>query len=119
MSGVQGVLVGIAAAALVVTASAAYSADPPVHEVSIAASSFQFAPQALSVHQNDRVRWTNHDDQMHMIVTAKPDSNGKELEIYHRLDPGQSFDHQFTSVSAYYYYCAIHFQMWGIISVNP
>jgi plastocyanin len=78
-----------------------------------------FAPQALSIQQGDRVRWTNNDDQMHMVVTAKPDSNGKELEIYHRLDPGTSFEHQFTTVAAYHYYCAIHFQMWGIISVNP
>lgn len=100
-------------------ASAAGSADSPAHHITIAAKSFVFAPQALSIQQGDRVRWTNDDDQMHMVVTAKPDSNGKELEVYHRLDPGASFEHQFTTVAAYYYYCAIHFQMWGIISVNP
>ncbi len=120
MSGVRRLFVGIAAGTLLVAAPVAYSADPSVHDVSIAAKSFMFAPQALAVHQGDRVRWTNNDDQLHMIVTAKPDSNGKELEIYHRLDPGTSFDHHFATVSAYYYYyCAIHFQMWGIISVNP
>jgi plastocyanin len=104
---------------IVLTASAVESADPPVHQVTIEAKSFAFAPQALSIQQGDRVRWTNNDDQMHMVVTAKPESDGKELEIYHRLDPGTSFEHPFTTASAYYYYCAIHFQMWGIISVNP
>lgn len=119
MSGVRRLFVGIAAGTLLVAAPVAHPADPSVHDVFIAAKSFMFAPQALAVHPGDRVRWTNNDDQLHMIVTAKPDSNGKELEIYHRLEPGTSFDHQFATVSAYYYYCAIHFQMWGIISVNP
>lgn len=109
----------MAAGSVFVAASVASSADSAVHDVSIAAESFAFAPQALSIHHGDRVRWTNNDTQLHMIVTAKPDSNGKELEIYHRLEPGASFEHQLATASAYYYYCAIHFQMWGIISVNP
>jgi plastocyanin len=41
------------------------------------------------------------------------------LELYQRVNPGESFEHQFTTAAAYYYFCAIHFQMWGIISVNP
>jgi plastocyanin len=118
-TGVTRILTGLVAGGIWLAATAAEPADPAVHDVAIAAKSFLFSPQALSIQQGDRVRWTNNDDQMHMVVTAKPDSNGKELEIYHRLDPGASFEHQFTTASAYYYYCAIHFQMWGIISVNP
>lgn len=90
-----------------------------IHQVAIESETFLFAPQALSIRQGDTVSWTNRDGQMHMVVTAKPDSNGKELEIYARLNPGETFKHQFTTTAAYYYYCAIHFQMWGIISVNP
>lgn len=119
MTGVKRLLAGVVAGSGLLLASAADSADPAAHQISVAAKSFMFSPQALSIHPSDRVRWTNNDDQMHMVVAAKPDSNGKELEIYHRLDPGTSFDHQFSTATAYYYYCAIHFQMWGIISVNP
>lgn len=115
----NGLMRGVMAGWLLVAASPALSAEPAVHQVSVAAESFVFSPQALSIRVGDRVRWTNNDTQMHMVVTAKPDSNGKELEIYHRLDPGASFEHQFNTATAYYYYCAIHFQMWGIISVNP
>jgi plastocyanin len=111
--------VGVAGAVFSLTASAASPGESAVHEVSIARDSFLFSPQAVSISQGDRVRWTNNDAQMHMVVTAKPESDGKELEIYHRLDPGTSFEHRFTTPTAYYYYCAIHFQMWGIISVNP
>jgi plastocyanin len=116
---VKRALTSLVAGGILLAASAAGSADSSAHQITVAAKSFVFAPQALSIQQGDRVRWTNNDDQMHMVVTAKPDSNGKELEIYHRLDPGTSFEHQFTTVAAYHYYCAIHFQMWGIISVNP
>ncbi|MEW6684449.1 MAG: plastocyanin/azurin family copper-binding protein [Nitrospirota bacterium] len=119
MTGVKRLVAAAAALGVLMTASAARPDESAVHQVSIAADSFLFAPQALSISQGDRVRWSNNDTQMHMIVTAKPESNGKELEIYHRLDPGTSFEHQFTNPTAYYYYCAIHFQMWGIISVNP
>jgi plastocyanin len=57
---------------------------------------------------------------MHMVVTSKPGSDGRELELYKKIDPdGGTLEYQFNTVAAYYYYCAIHFQMWGIISVNP
>lgn len=95
------------------------AAGADLHQISIERESFTFAPQALSIRVGDRVKWTNHDGQMHMVVTAKPGSDGRELELYTRLDPDQSFEHQFDTPAAYYYYCAIHFQMWGIISVNP
>jgi plastocyanin len=111
--GIALVLVGA-----VMPVASARAADSTVYQVTIERDSFAFTPQALSIHQGDRIRWTNNDGQMHMIVTTKPDSN-KELELYQRVNPGESFDHQFTTVAAYYYYCAIHFQMWGIISVNP
>lgn len=118
-SGMKCLSAGCFAAWLLVAGSSARAEGSAEHQVAIAADSFAFNPQALSIRHGDRVRWTNNDTQMHMVVTAKPDSNGKELEIYHRLDPGKSFEHQLATASAYYYYCAIHFQMWGIISVNP
>ncbi|MFZ5863289.1 MAG: plastocyanin/azurin family copper-binding protein [Nitrospirota bacterium] len=101
------------------TVASSLAAESGVHQVTIERESFLFAPQALSIRVGDRVRWTNHDGQMHMVVTAKPDSDGRELELYHRLDPDATFEYQFNTAAAYHYYCAIHFQMWGIISVNP
>ncbi len=110
------------ALALVGTAmpvSSAPAAGPAVHQVTIARDSFAFEPQALAIHQGDTVRWNNHDTQMHMVVTSKPGSDGRELELYKKVDPDGTFEYQFNTAAAYYYYCAIHFQMWGIISVNP
>ncbi len=95
------------------------AADSAIHQVTIARDSFTFAPQALAIHQGDTVRWNNHDTQMHMVVTSKPGSDGRELELYKKVDPDGTLEYQFNTAAAYYYYCAIHFQMWGIISVNP
>jgi plastocyanin len=110
---------GVVAVGWLAVASPGAIADSTLHQIVVERESFTFAPQALSIHVGDRVTWTNHDGQMHMVVAAKPGSDGRELEIYSRLDPDKSFEHQFDTPAAYYYYCAIHFQMWGIISVNP
>jgi plastocyanin len=115
--GALGVALALVCAAM--PAATGVAADPAVHEVTIAPDSFLFTPQALAVRQGDRVRWTNNDTQMHMVVTSKPGSDGRELELYKRIDPGTTFEYQFNTAAAYHYYCAIHFQMWGIISVNP
>ena len=100
-------------------ASPAHAANPAMHPVTVERESFAFAPQELSIKVGDRVKWTNRDGQMHMVVTAKPGSEGRELEIYARMNPDESIEHQFDTPAAYYYYCAIHFEMWGTISVNP
>jgi plastocyanin len=103
------------------TASSSDAVEPALHQVTIERESYVFAPQTLSIHVGDTVRWTNRDGQEHMLVTAKPGAEGTALEIYTRLNPDTSptFDHEFTIPTTYYYYCAIHFQMWGIIVVNP
>ncbi len=110
---------GVAVFVWVTAASPVHAAESTLHQVTVERESFAFAPQALSIHVGDRVKWTNHDGQQHMVVTAKPGSEGRELEIYARMNPDESIEHQFDKPAAYYYYCAIHFQMWGIISVNP
>jgi plastocyanin len=99
--------------------SSSVAAGSAVHQVTIERDSFTFAPQALSIQQGDTVRWNNHDTQMHMVVTSKPGSEGRELELYKKVDPDGTLEYQFNTAAAYYYYCAIHFQMWGTISVNP
>jgi plastocyanin len=112
--GIALALVGIA-----VPVTSGTAAGATVHQVNIARDSFTFEPQALAINQGDTVRWNNHDTQMHMVVTSKPGSDGRELELYKKVDPDGTLEYQFNTVAAYYYYCAIHFQMWGIISVNP
>ena len=109
---------GVVAVGWLAAGSPGADADSTLHQVVVERESLTFAPQALAIRVGDRVKWINHDGQMHMVVAAKPGSDGRELEIYSRLDPEKSFEHQFNTPAAYYYHCAIHFQMWGIISVS-
>ncbi|MBI3621265.1 MAG: cupredoxin domain-containing protein [Nitrospirae bacterium] len=88
-------------------------------EVTVEKDSFAFAPQTVSVHVGDVVRWTNHDAQKHLVVTQDPKGATQQLLIYHTIQPGESYEFQFERADDYNFFCAIHFQMWGSINVAP
>jgi plastocyanin len=90
-----------------------------MHEIIVEKDSFAFAPQISSVHVGDIVRWTNHDTQKHLVVSQDPQGSTRELLIYHTIHPGESYEHQFVRADEYHFFCAIHFQMWGIVTVLP
>lgn len=90
-----------------------------LHEITVEKDSFAFAPQIVSVHVGDIVRWTNHDAQKHLVVTQDPKGATQELLIYHTIHPGESFEFQFERPDNYNFFCAIHFQMWGSVNVTP
>jgi len=90
-----------------------------VHEIIVEKDSFAFAPQVSTVHVGDIVRWTNHDTQKHLVVSQDPKASSRELLIYHTIHPGESYEHQFVRADEYNFFCAIHFQMWGVINVLP
>jgi len=88
-------------------------------EVVVQPDSYAFAPQVVTIHPGDIVRWTNHDKQKHLVVTQDPSAPTTELLVYKTLQPGESFEHQFQKANNYNFFCAIHFQMWGTIAVVP
>lgn len=90
-----------------------------VHEVVVEKDSFAFKPQIITAQVGDIVRWTNHDAQKHLVVSQDPKGATQQLLIYHTIQPGESYEHQFERADEYQFFCAIHFQMWGQISVAP
>ncbi|HUJ79419.1 MAG TPA: plastocyanin/azurin family copper-binding protein [Nitrospiria bacterium] len=90
-----------------------------VHEIVVEKDSFAFSPQMSTVHVGDIVRWTNHDTQKHLVVSQDPKASTRELLIYHTIHPGESYEHQFVRADEYNFFCAIHFQMWGVVTVLP
>ena len=90
-----------------------------LHEVTVEAGSFAFAPQALTVRPGDVVRWINHDKETHLVVTQDPKAPPQELFVYKTLKPGERYEHQFQRADTYNFFCAIHFQMWGAVTVAP
>lgn len=82
-----------------------------------------FTPQVLKIKLGDKVIWVNQSNEEHFLTSAGPTSrhevSGTEsLEIHKLLQPGESYSHNFTQVDTYYYFCAIHMQMWGTVIVE-
>jgi plastocyanin len=82
-----------------------------------------FTPQEIKIKSSDQVSWINEGAEEHFLTSAGPSSKqvvrGTEsLEIHKLLKPGESYNHSFTLPETYYYFCAIHMQMWGSITVE-
>ena len=112
------------------TSRAQDPANPPseasgtatVHEVAI--KNIKLHPDDITIKMNDTIRWTNNDDTRHNLASI-PGSGpyvGKhretdDLEIFSLMEPSFVFTHTFTAPGQYPYFCFIHNQMTGHITV--
>jgi plastocyanin len=81
-------------------------------EAAIKIDNFTFSPSAVTVHVGDTVRWTNHDDLPHNVVSEDKSFKSKTL------DTDENFSYTFSRPGAYGYYCSIHPKMTGKIVVQ-
>ncbi len=75
---------------------------------------FAFAPADLTIAAGTRVEWINQDDEPHSIVVADPAMPLKSGG----LDTGETFAATFDRPGTYAYFCSIHPQMTGTITVR-
>lgn len=72
----------------------------------------------ISITVLDIVRWENADTAAH-TVTSGPVSEGHDGVFDSGLfPPGQTFQHQFTEVGNYEYFCLVHPWMTGMVTVT-
>lgn len=102
------VLVALAAGAR--TFAATPSATPP--EAAVKIDNFSFSPATMTVPVGTTVRWTNHDDIPHTVV-----SDDKAFKS-RALDTDESFTYTFTKPGTYSYFCSIHPKMTAKIVVQ-
>jgi len=98
-------------------------ADAADFKVVVKQGTKAFMPQEMKIKLGDQVRWINEGEEEHFLTSAGPSSrqvvSGTEnLEIHKRLPPSESYSHSFAQAETYYYFCAIHMQMWGIVIVE-
>jgi plastocyanin len=75
---------------------------------------FAFGPGSLTVKAGATVTWTNHDDEVHTVVsTANPGVFKSGA-----LDTDDTFSFTFDKPGTYQYFCSIHPRMTGTIVVN-
>jgi plastocyanin len=81
-----------------------------------------FNPNPLQVSVGTTVTWTNNDSQPHTVTSG---SNGQPDNKFNSspnftplLNPGQTFSFTFTEAGEYPYYCMLHPNMVGTVSVS-
>jgi plastocyanin len=77
-------------------------------EVSI--DNFAFDPASVTISTGDTVRWTNMDSADHTATGSTFDSGV--------LEEGDSYEFMFTETGTFEYYCSIHPEMEGTVTVT-
>ena len=81
-----------------------------------------FQPNPIQVAVGTKVTWTNNDSQPHTVVSGssgQPDGKFDSSPNFNPLiAPGGTFEHTFTEAGQYPYYCALHPNMVGTVSVS-
>ena len=81
-----------------------------------------FNPNPVQISVGDTVTWTNDDSQPHTVTSGQngqPDGKFDSSPNFNPLlAPGATFSHAFTEAGQYPYYCALHPNMVGTVSVS-
>ena len=80
-----------------------------------------FQPNTVQVQVGDTVTWTNDDSQPHTVtsgINGQPDGRFDSSPNFNPLlASGQTFEHAFTEAGEYPYFCLLHPNMIGTVSV--
>src|SRR5215203_579111 len=81
-----------------------------------------YQPNPIQVSVGNTVTWTNNDSQPHTVTSG---SNGQPDNKFNSspnfsplLNPGQTFSFTFTEAGEYPYFCTLHPNMVGTVSVS-
>jgi plastocyanin len=89
------------------------SAPPKAPKTEVAIDYFSFSPQTIVVPVGTTVTWTNHDNVPHVVTSANNRFNKSSV-----LKAGETFSNTFVTAGTYSYFCSIHPQMKGKITVR-
>jgi plastocyanin len=95
-----------------VRANAAPAGAPSPSDAAVKIDNFTFSPATITVPVGTTVRWTNHDDIPHTVVSDDKTFKSKAL------DTDEQFTYTFTKAGTYSYFCSIHPKMTGVVVVK-
>src|SRR5262249_47078946 len=102
-----------AMAAVAVWDARGIEANAPAQEAQVKIDNFTFEPQELTVNAGSTVKWVNHDDIPHTVV-----SDDKTTFKSKALDTDDAFSFTFAKPGIYPYFCSIHPKMTGKVVVK-
>ena len=79
----------------------------------ITIKSFKYGPKDITVTAGTTVTWVNKDNEPHTVV----DKSGKFRSS--ALDTDDSYTHTFNDPGTYQFFCTLHPQMTGTVTVTP
>ena len=88
-----------------------------LYEVVVLENTLKLTPPKITVQLGDTVRWTNQDSKKHFLASVPGSGKTAELEIFSLMDPGNIYEHTFKEAGVFPYFCFIHNQMTGRITV--
>ena len=77
----------------------------PAAQPQVTIDNFSFSPGTVTVPVGTAVRWTNHDDVPHTVVSDEKVFRSKPL------DTDEAFTYTFTKAGTYSYFCSLHPKM--------
>jgi plastocyanin len=86
--------------------------SPGASQVEIKIDNFSFSPATITVAAGTIVRWVNHDDIPHNVVSEDKAFKSKVM------DTDEDFTYTFAKPGTYAYFCSIHPRMTGKIIVQ-
>ena len=104
------VVTALAVAAL--AAGAVASQGAPAADAEVQIDQYAFLPQRITVKPGTTVTWTNEDDAPHTIASSAKLFKSKAL------DTGDKFSFTFTTPGTFAYFCSLHPQMTGTVTVE-
>lgn len=81
-----------------------------------------YDPNPIEVSVGDTVTWTNDDSTPHTVTSGsngQPDGKfDSSPNLNPLMAPGDTFEHTFEEIGEFAYYCAVHPNMVGTVSVS-
>ncbi|MBI3994897.1 MAG: cupredoxin domain-containing protein [Nitrospirae bacterium] len=109
---------GILAALTFLQTASAKGEEGTVHEVTVIRNTFKLNPSEITIKAGDTIKWTNTDERKHNLASIPGSGSGDELEIFSVMEPGAVYTHAFKAPGEYPYFCFIHNQMTGKVTVE-
>ena len=78
----------------------------------VAVGDSECVPATITIPVGTTVRWTNHDDIPHTVVSDDKTFKSKAL------DTDEQFTYTFTKAGTYNYFCSIHPKMTAVVVVK-
>lgn len=68
----------------------------------------RFYPFALTIHEGDKVRWTNNNSDPHTVVSDDAVNKIGPKKVDLLIEPGESIELRFKEIGQWVYYCRFH-----------